>query len=79
MTSKLGDILGDGIGGVGLGTRALNKLRHAKVAKLKFPGIYEDRGGLRLIVGDTLKKRWVVRVTINGKRKEPVFLKNGGP
>ncbi len=70
MTSKLGDILGDGIGGVAMGTRVLNKLSHAKVAKLKVPGIYEDGGGLRLILGGTLKKRWVVRVTINGKRKE---------
>ncbi|MBU1211691.1 MAG: tyrosine-type recombinase/integrase, partial [Alphaproteobacteria bacterium] len=70
MTIKLGDIMGDGISGVGVGTRALNKLSHTKVAKLKVPGIYEDGGGLRLIVGDRLKKRWVVRVTINGKRKE---------
>lgn len=53
-----------------MGARALHKLSHVKVAKLKQPGVYEDGGGLRLIVGETLKKRWVVRVTINGKRRE---------
>lgn len=53
-----------------MGSRALHKLSHVKVTKLKVPGVYEDGGGLRLIVGETLKKRWVVRVTINGKRRE---------
>ena len=52
-----------------MGARALHKLSHVKVAKLKQPGVYEDGGGLRLVVGETLKKRWVVRVTINGKRR----------
>ncbi|NJO35319.1 MAG: DUF4102 domain-containing protein [Rhodospirillales bacterium] len=37
---------------------------------MKTPGIYEDGGGLRLMVGDSLTKRWVLRVTINGKRRE---------
>lgn len=53
-----------------MGARALHKLSHVKVAKLKQPGVYEDGGGLRLVVGETLRKRWVVRVTINGKRRE---------
>jgi hypothetical protein len=34
-------------------TRAhvLKRLNHLKVVKLKQPGIYEDGGGLRLVVG----------------------------
>lgn len=50
--------------------RALNRLNHLKAARLKMPGIYEDGGGLRLVVSDSLTKRWVMRVTINGKRRE---------
>ena len=38
--------------------------------KLKEPGKYEDGGGLRLVVDRQLNKRWVLRITIKGKRRE---------
>lgn len=50
--------------------RTLNRLTHLTVTRLKISGMYEDGGGLRLVVGDSLTKRWVMRVTINGKRRE---------
>jgi hypothetical protein len=40
------------------------------VLKLKEPGKYEDGGGLRLVIDPRLNKRWVLRLTINGKRRE---------
>lgn len=40
---------------------AHNRLRHLKAARLKIPGIYEDGGGLRLLVGDSLtRQRYVL-------------------
>lgn len=50
--------------------RSLNRLSHLKAARLKIAGRHEDGGGLRLVVGDSLTKRWVLRITINGKRRE---------
>jgi integrase len=50
--------------------RGLHRLSHQRVLKLKEPGKYEDGGGLRLVVDHQLNKRWVLRVTINGKRRE---------
>ena len=50
--------------------RARHRLSAVKVAKVKEPGLYEDGEGLRLIVTDTGTKRWVVRVTIAGRRVE---------
>jgi integrase len=41
-----------------------------KVAKLKEPGLYEDGGGLRLIVTGKGTKRWALRVTIAARRVE---------
>lgn len=49
---------------------AIHRLTHLKASKLSLPGIYEDGGGLRLVVGAGTTKRWVVRVTIQGQRKE---------
>lgn len=51
-------------------TRALSRLNALKVAKIKEPGLYEDGGGLRLVVTDQGTKRWALRVTINGRRVE---------
>lgn len=34
------------------------------------PGKYEDGGGLRLVVSKTRAKKWVLRFTIRGKRRE---------
>ena len=50
--------------------RATNRLSAVKVAKLKAPGLYEDGGGLRLVVTDKGVKRWALRLTINGRRVE---------
>lgn len=47
-----------------------HKLSAVRVKALKAPGKYEDGGGLRLIVGPNAAKRWVVRVTVAGKRLE---------
>jgi integrase len=48
--------------------RASNRLSAVKVARLRVPGIYEDGSGLRLIVTDRGAKRWVLRLTIGGRR-----------
>jgi integrase len=54
--------------------RAEKRLRASKLAKLPL-GTHEDGGGLRLVVepngedGKPGSRRWVLRVTINGKRR----------
>ncbi len=50
--------------------RGLHRLSHQRVLKLKEPGKYEDGGGHMLVIDRQLNKRWVLRVTINGKRRE---------
>lgn len=52
------------------GARVEKKLTALRVKALNEVGKYEDGGGLRLIVEPSGAKRWVVRVTINGKRIE---------
>lgn len=58
--------MGDGMSGA----RVEKKLTALRVKALRDVGKYEDGGGLRLIVEPSGAKRWVVRVTINGKRIE---------
>ncbi len=48
---------------------ALHKLSSRKVATAR-PGKHEDGGGLRLVVSKSGGKKWVLRFTINGKRRE---------
>ena len=48
---------------------AIHKLTPRKVATAG-PGKYEDGGGLRLVVSNTGAKKWVLRFTIGGKRRE---------
>lgn len=48
---------------------AIHKLSPRKVATAG-PGKYEDGGGLRLVVAKSKAKKWVLRFTINGKRRE---------
>lgn len=48
---------------------AIHKLKPRKVATAG-PGKYEDGGGLRLVVSPTGAKKWVLRFTIDGKRRE---------
>ena len=52
------------------GTRVEKKLTAVRVKALRDSGKYEDGGGLRLVVGDARSKRWVMRVSINGRRME---------
>lgn len=48
---------------------AIHKLSARKVATAT-PGKHEDGGGLRLVVSAKGAKKWVLRFTINGKRRE---------
>lgn len=48
---------------------AIHKLTSRKIDNAK-PGKYEDGGGLRLVVSQAGAKKWVLRYTINGKRRE---------
>ncbi|MEA3275520.1 MAG: integrase arm-type DNA-binding domain-containing protein [Pseudomonadota bacterium] len=48
---------------------AIHKLTPRKVATAR-PGKYEDGGGLRLVVPASGAKKWVLRYTIDGKRRE---------
>jgi hypothetical protein len=41
-----------------------------RVKALNAPGKYEDGGGLRLVISDTGTKRWVVRLSVSGRRLE---------
>jgi integrase len=53
-----------------MATRVLHRLNAAKVRNINSVGSHEDGGGLRLVVAVTGAKRWVMRVTINDKRRE---------
>ena len=53
-----------------MATRVLNRLNGTKVRTTKTPGTHEDGGGLRLVVSDSGTKRWVVRISIRGRRRE---------
>lgn len=48
---------------------AIHKLTPRKVATTG-PGKYEDGGGLRLVASKSGAKKWVLRFTIDGKRRE---------
>jgi len=48
---------------------ALHKLTARKVASAK-PGVYQDGGGLRLVVSNSGAKKWVFRFTLNGRRRD---------
>ena len=48
---------------------AIHKLSPLKI-KNALPGKYEDGGGLRLVVSKSGARRWVLRITVNGKRRE---------
>ena len=52
------------------GSRVEKKLNALRVKNLKEPGTYEDGGGLRLWVRSTGAKQWVLRVSIQGNRRE---------
>ena len=48
---------------------AIHKLSPRKLASAA-PGKYEDGGGLRLVVSDAGARKWVLRFSIKGKRRE---------
>jgi integrase len=48
--------------------RAERRLKAKDIATLR-PGAHEDGGGLRLLVEPSGSRRWVLRVTISGKRR----------
>lgn len=48
--------------------RAANRLTATKVERLKEPGFFEDGNGLRLVVTKDGRKRWVLRLIVNGGR-----------
>ena len=48
---------------------AIHRLTPRKVATAN-AGKYEDGGGLRLVVSASGAKKWVLRFTIHGKRRE---------
>jgi hypothetical protein len=48
---------------------AIHRLNPRKVTSAA-PGKHEDGGGLRLVVSNAGAKKWVLRFTINGKRRE---------
>ena len=48
---------------------AIHKLSPRKLATAG-PGKYEDGGGLRLVVSTAGAKKWILRFTLNGKRRE---------
>lgn len=52
------------------GSHVEKKLTALRVKGLKTSGKYEDGGGLRLVVSEAGAKRWVVRVTVAGRRIE---------
>jgi integrase len=50
--------------------RVLHKLNATRVRALKAAGLHEDGGGLRLVISDTGAKRWVMRISVRGKRHQ---------
>jgi hypothetical protein len=48
--------------------RGERRLKAKEIEKLR-PGVHEDGGGLRLVVEPSGSRRWVLRVTIAGKRR----------
>ena len=48
---------------------AIHKLSPRRIATVG-PGKYEDGGGLRLVASKTGAKRWILRFTIDGRRRE---------
>ena len=50
--------------------RTKNKLTSLAIKKLKTPGRYSDGNNLYLKIEDTGSRRWILRLTINGKRRD---------
>lgn len=50
--------------------RSLARLSAVAVKKTAKPGVYQDGGGLRFVVTPAGTRQWVLRVTVNGKRRD---------
>ena len=50
--------------------RSLARLTAVAVKKASRRGVYQDGGGLRFVVTSAGTRQWVLRVTINGKRRD---------
>jgi hypothetical protein len=48
----------------------LHRLNATRVRGLKSAGLYEDGGRLRLVVSYGGAKRWVMRISVRGKRHQ---------
>ena len=55
---------------VGQKLRTKNKLTPRALKKLKIPGRYSDGNNLYLKIEDTGSRRWILRLSINGKRRD---------
>ena len=55
---------------VGQKLRTKNKLTPLALKKLKVPGRYSDGNNLYLKIEDTGSRRWILRLSVNGKRRE---------
>ena len=52
------------------GKHKLNRLTDMQVRRLSAKGRYSDGLGLNLVVTESGSKQWVLRITVNGKRKD---------
>ena len=50
--------------------RNKNKLTPLALKKLKAPGRYSDGNNLYLKIEDTGSRRWILRLSVNGKRRD---------
>ena len=50
--------------------RTKNKLTPLALKKLKMPGRYSDGNNLYLKIEDTGSRRWILRLSVNGKRRD---------
>ena len=50
--------------------RSLARLTALAVKKASRPGIYQDGGSLRFVVTPAGTRQWVLRITVNGKRRD---------
>ena len=55
---------------VGQKLRNKNKLTPLALKKLKAPGRYSDGNNLYLKIEDTGSRRWILRLSVNGKRRD---------
>lgn len=52
------------------GLHPTNELSALKVKNVKKPGRYADGNGLYLVVGETGAKRWLLRIMVQGRRRD---------